>query len=216
MNKAARLERGLATLGTALPRERQESLLAYLALLYKWNRAYNLTAIEEDRAVESHLLDSLAILPFVPAGALLDVGSGGGLPGIVLAIVRPETPVTLLDGNSKKASFLRQAAIELKLANLAVHGGRVEQYHPGSGFAAILSRAFAELADFVALSKHLLAEGGVWLAMKGVLPQEEIARLPDDARVDAVHPLAVPGVDGKRHLVVMRPVAGRELPVWTR
>lgn len=205
---AARLERGLAALGLCLSRERQERLLAYLALLYKWNRTYKLTAIEEEQAVGAHLLDSLAILPFVPAGALLDVGSGGGLPGIALAIALPETPVTLLDANSKKAAFLRQAAIELKLANLSVHAGRVEQYHPGSGFAAILSRAFAELADFAALSKHLLAENGVWLAMKGALPREEIARLPAKVRVEAAHPLAVPGVDGKRHLIVMRPVAG--------
>ncbi|MDR0577565.1 MAG: 16S rRNA (guanine(527)-N(7))-methyltransferase RsmG [Candidatus Accumulibacter sp.] len=204
---AARLDHGLAALGVDLPRARREKLPAYLALLYKWNRAYRLTALKEEQAVGGHLLDSLAILPFVPAaGRLLDVGSGGGAPGIPLAIARPELAVTLLDGNSKKAAFLRQAAIELELANISVHTGRVEQYHPESGFAAIVSRAFAELAEFAALSRHLLAEGGRWLAMKGVWPRGEIARLSGVARVEAVHPLAVPGVEGERHLVVMRPV----------
>lgn len=205
MSREEQLARGLAAMGLELPEEAREKLLAYLALLYKWNRTYSLTALkEQDKAVSHHLLDSLAILPFVPAGSLLDVGSGGGMPGIPLAIVRRELRVTLLDSNSKKAAFLQQAAIELDLANISVHGGRVEQYHPADGFAAVTSRAFAELADFVALSRHLLAPGGVWLAMKGVWPHEEIACLPADVRVEAVHPLAVAGVDGERHLVVMR------------
>ena len=143
-------------------------------------------------------------MPFVPTGNLLDVGSGGGTPGIPLAIARPELTVTLLDSNTKKAAFLRQAAIELGLNNIAVHSGRVEQYHPDTGFAAITSRAFAELADFVSLSKHLLAPGGRWLAMKGVRPEEEMAHLPDDVGVDAAYPLTVPGIDGERHLVVLR------------
>ncbi|MDR3299435.1 MAG: 16S rRNA (guanine(527)-N(7))-methyltransferase RsmG [Candidatus Accumulibacter sp.] len=207
MEREAQLTRGLAALGVELSHEPQEKLLAYLTLLYKWNRTYRLTALKEnDQAVSHHLLDSLSILPFVPAGRLLDVGSGGGMPGIPLAIARPDLPVILLDSNSKKAAFLRQAVIELVLANVSVHGGRVEQYHPGFGFAAITSRAFAELADFVAPSRHLLAEDGVWLAMKGVWPRDEIIRLPDTARVEAVHPLDVPGVDGERHLVVLRQV----------
>ena len=208
MNQAEQLERGLAAMGVDLPSAPRERLLAYLALLYKWNRTYSLTALkEQDRAVSHHLLDSLAILPFVPGGRLLDVGSGGGTPGIPLAIARPDLSVTLLDSNSKKAAFLRQAAIELGLPNVSVHGGRVEQYHPADGFAAIVSRAFAELADFAALSRHLLTADGVWLAMKGVRPDGEIARLPGGVRVEAVHPLCVPGVDGERHLVVMRRVA---------
>ncbi|MDR1936378.1 MAG: 16S rRNA (guanine(527)-N(7))-methyltransferase RsmG [Candidatus Accumulibacter sp.] len=204
MNPAERLARGLAALGVELPGERREKLLAYLALLYKWNRAYRLTALKEEQALGHHLLDSLAILPFVPAGRLLDAGSGGGAPGIPLAIARPGLAVTLLDSNAKKAAFLRQAAIELELANISVHHGRVEQYHPELGLAAIVARAFAELADFVALTRHLLVKDGVWLAMKGVWPRDEIARLPGTARVEAVHPLAVPGVEGERHLVVMR------------
>ena len=204
-SKAVQLARGLMSMNTCVSPEQQEKLLAYLDLLYKWNRVYSLTALKaDDQAVSHHLLDSLSILPFVPTGNLLDVGSGGGTPGIPLAIVRPELAVTLLDSNTKKAAFLRQAAIELGLNNIAVHSGRVEQYHPDTGFAAITSRAFAELADFVSLSKHLLAPGGRWLAMKGVRPEEEMARLPDDVGVDAAYPLTVPGIDGERHLVVLR------------
>jgi 16S rRNA (guanine527-N7)-methyltransferase len=191
-------------MGVALRAGQREKLLAYLALLYKWNRIYRLTALhEQDRAVSHHLLDALSILPFLPDGPLLDVGSGGGAPGIPLAIARPDLAVTLLDSGAKKAAFLRQAVIELELTNVAVHGGRVEQYHPRVGFAAVVARAFAELADFVAMSRHLPAADGVWLAMKGVWPRDEIGRLPAWARVEAVHPLAVPGV-GERHLVVVR------------
>ena len=204
-SKAVQLARGLMAMNTCVSPEQQEKLLAYLDLLYKWNRVYSLTALKaDDQAVSHHLLDSLSILPFVPTGNLLDVGSGGGTPGIPLAIVRPELAVTLLDSNTKKAAFLRQAAIELGLNNIAVHSGRVEQYHPDTGFAAITSRAFAELADFVSLSKHLLAPGGRWLAMKGVRPEEEMAHLPDDVGVDAAYPLTVPGINGERHLVVLR------------
>jgi 16S rRNA (guanine527-N7)-methyltransferase len=205
MNPAEQLAQGLAAMGLDLTADRQEKLLAYVALLYKWNRTYSLTALrEQDKAVSHHLLDSLAILPLVPPGSLLDVGSGGGTPGIPLAIARPDLQVTLLDSNSKKAAFLQQAVIELGLTNVSVHGGRVEQYHPAIGFAAITSRAFAELADFVTLPRHLLAPKGVWLAMKGVMPREEIASLPGDVCLEAVHALQVPGIDGERHLVAMR------------
>ncbi len=204
MNPAAQLVQGLATLGIDLAPAARDKLLAYAALLYKWNRTYSLTAMrEQDKAVSHHLLDSLAVLPFVPAGRLLDVGSGGGMPGIPLAIARPDLSVTLLDSNSKKAAFLQQAAIELTLPNISVHCGRVEQYHPALGFTAITSRAFSELADFVRLSQHLLEQGGRWLAMKGVWPHDEIARLPATFRLDAVHRLQVPGVDGERHLAVI-------------
>ena len=213
MNQAAQLEAGLAELGIGLAGAAQQKLLAYVALLYKWNRTYSLTALrEQEHAVSLHLLDSLAVLPRLTAlGApsLLDVGSGGGMPGIPLAIALPELRVTLIDSNSKKAAFLQQAAIELKLPNVAVHCGRVEQYHPQQGFAAITSRAFAELADFVALTRHLLAADGRWLALKGVWPHDEIARLPSFAVVDAVHRLNVPGVAGERHLVVMQSCSTR-------
>ena len=205
MTQEQQLEQGLAELGIALPQAAQQKLLAYAALLYKWNRTYSLTAMrEQDKAVSHHLLESLAILPFVASGALLDVGSGGGMPGIPLAIVRPELSVTLLDSNSKKTAFLRQAAIELALPNISVHCGRVEQYHPPVGYAAITSRAFAELVDFVSLSRHLLAVGGRWLAMKGVWPVEEIARLPNDVSIENILRLQVPGVEGERHLAIMK------------
>lgn len=204
MDQTTQLSRGLTTLGIDLPAATQEKLLAYLALLQKWNKTFSLTALRDpSQAVSHHLLDSLAILPFVTFYSLLDVGSGGGQPGIPLAIVRPEMRVTLLDSNSKKTAFLQQAAIELGLKNIAVHCGRVEQYQPATPFAAIVSRAFSELADFVTLSRQLLAPDGRWLAMKGVWPHEEIARLPDDLCVEAVHRLAVPGVEGERHLVIV-------------
>ena len=205
MSQAAQLEQGLGELGVELPVVTQHKLLDYVSLLYKWNKTYSLTALrDQEKAVSYHLLDSLAILPFVTEGSLLDVGSGGGMPGIPRAIARPGVRVTLLDSNSKKAAFLQQAAIELGLPNISVHGGRVEQYHPASGFALITSRAFSDLADFVARSRHLLAVDGRWLAMKGVWPKAEFERLPDSIAVDAVHRLAVPGVDGERHLVVLR------------
>jgi len=204
MSPSDQLAQGLAALGIDLAPPAQAKLLAYATLLYKWNKTYSLTAMrEQDKAVSHHLLDSLTVLPFVPAGSLLDVGSGGGMPGLPLAIAHPDLQVTLLDSNSKKTAFLRQAAIELALPNISVHCGRVEQYHPAIGFSAITSRAFSELADFVCLSRHLLAPNGYWLAMKGVWPHEEIGRLPENIKVNAVHRLAVPGVEGERHLVVL-------------
>ncbi|MEI7430938.1 MAG: 16S rRNA (guanine(527)-N(7))-methyltransferase RsmG [Betaproteobacteria bacterium] len=210
MSQEQQLKQGLAALGIDLPQAAQEKLLAYAALLYKWNKTFSLTAMrEQDKAVSHHLLDSLAVLPFVPVGSLLDVGSGGGMPGIPLAIARPDLRVTLLDSNSKKAAFLQQAAIELALPNISVHCGRVEQYHPALGYAAITSRAFSELADFVNLSCHLLLPNGIWLAMKGLRPEDEIARLPKGVLVEDVPRLVVPGVDGERHLVVLSQ-AGRE------
>lgn len=205
VSEVAELERGLAAMGLELPGEIILELLAYAALLGKWNKTYNLTAVRDaSQVIGRHVLDSLAVLPYVAAVPLLDVGSGGGLPGIPLAIVRPQLAVTLVDGNSKKTAFQRQAVIELGLANVTVHGGRIEDWRPATPFPQIVSRAFAELADFVALTRHLLASGGRWLAMKGVRPDAEIARLPAGVGVESVHRLHVPDVDGERHLVIMR------------
>ena len=199
------LAAGLTALGIALPEVAQLKLLAFRDLLLKWNRTYNLTALRDpQQAISHHLLDALAILPHIGAGPLLDVGSGGGLPGIPLAIARPDLSVTLVDTVQKKASFLQQAAIELGLPNISVHCGRVEQYHPSTGYAAIASRAFSALAAFAAMTRHLLAADGCWLAMKGIWPEDEIAHLPANVRVDAAYRLRVPGVEGERHLVVMR------------
>lgn len=208
MAQAQQLQQGLADMSLTLDASAQGKLLAYLALLAKWNKVYALTALrDQDKAVSHHLLDSLAILPqldaFHPA-SLLDVGSGGGQPGIPVAIARPGLQVTLLDSNSKKVAFLKQAMIELQLANVAAQCLRVEAWRPEAGFDLIVSRAFAETADFVGLTRHLLAPGGRWLAMKGIYPHEELARLPAGILVEAVVPLAVPGVDGARHLVVLR------------
>ena len=197
------LSAGLAELGIALPAAAQRQLLAFRDLLLKWNRIYNLTALRDpDQAVPHHLLDSLAILPHVGDGPLLDVGSGGGLPGIPLAIARPDLAITLVDTVQKKAAFLQQAAIELELKNVAVHHARVEEMR--GQYAQISSRAFAELARFVSLTRHLLAPGGRWLAMKGALPDGEFKALPAGGEVAAIIPLAVPGLDAERHLIILK------------
>ena len=207
MSLPAQLAAGIAALGQALPEGAEARLLAYLALLDKWNRVYNLTAVREtERMVSHHLLDSLAAVPFFQAEAVLDVGSGGGLPGIPLAIARPELQVTLIDSIAKKTAFLLQAKAELGLANLKVVTSRVEDFRPEAGFDVITSRAFSDLREFVTLTRHLLKPGGQWLAMKGLMPHEEIASLPDWVKVSANHALQVPGLDASRHLIVLEPV----------
>ena len=197
------LAAGLTALGIALPEAAQLKLLAFRDLLLKWNRTYNLTALRDpQQAVSHHLLDALAILPHVGTGPLLDVGSGGGLPGIPLAIARPDLSVTLVDTVQKKATFLQQAAIELELKSVAVHHARVEEMR--GQYAQISSRAFAELARFISLTHHLLAPGGRWLAMKGARPDDEIKALPAGSEVAAIIPLAVPGLDAERHLIILK------------
>lgn len=199
----AQLQRGLAALGLDLPPAAQEKLLAFVALLGKWNKVYNLTALREaEQAISHHLLDALAVLPHLGAARrLADIGSGGGLPGIPLAIARPHLQVVLVESNQKKSVFEQQAKIELGLANVAVHCGRVEAWQPEEKCDVVISRAFSNLAEFAKLSGHLLAEGGALLAMKGVYPHEEIAQLEAGWRVVEVTPLMVPGVEGARHLV---------------
>jgi len=200
---ASRLSAGLAALGLDLPATAQQQLLAFRDLLLKWNKTYNLTALRDPaQAIAHHLLDSLAILPQVGVGPLLDVGSGGGLPGIPLAIARPELAVHMVDAVQKKVSFLQQVTIELGLKNVASHHARVEDQR--GQYAQISSRAFAELGLFVALTRHLLAPGGRWLAMKGIRPDAEIAALPADIAVEAVLPLHVPGVNAERHLIILK------------
>ncbi len=203
MSSAEQLPRGLAVLGLDLPLPVQETLLVFAALLGKWNKVYNLTALRnEEQVMSHHLLDSLAVLPHLgSAKRLADIGSGGGLPGIPLAITRPDLQVALVESNQKKSAFQQQAKIELGLANVSVHCARVEAWQPEEKCDVVISRAFSDLAEFVKLSGHLLAEGGALLAMKGVHPYEEIAQLPADWRVAEVIPLQVPGVEGARHLV---------------
>ncbi|WLD58219.1 16S rRNA (guanine(527)-N(7))-methyltransferase RsmG [Salinispirillum sp. LH 10-3-1] len=197
------LSQAIDQLAIALDDAQVDQLLAYHAGLIKWNKAYNLTAVRDPMAmVQRHLIDSLSILPFLPAGRLLDVGTGGGLPGIVVAIARPDITVTLLDSNGKKIRFLRQMTMELGLKSVATIQSRVESYS-AEPFDVITSRAFATLADMVAWSRHLLAPDGQFIAMKGLYPDEELAALPADIHVTSVRQLQVPGADGQRHLVVL-------------
>jgi 16S rRNA (guanine527-N7)-methyltransferase len=208
---ASLLAEGVASLALQVSATQQERLLDYLELLSKWNGVYNLTAIREPRQMLiQHVLDSLAIVPHLaPHGAssILDVGTGGGLPGIVLAIVMPEWRITLNDIVHKKTAFLTQAKGVLGLANITVVTGRVETLRPGievdAQFDMIVSRAFAELSDFVTVARHLLAPGGAMWGMKGVRPEEEIARLPQDIVVEQVIRLQVPLLEAERHLVEM-------------
>jgi len=202
MSLAQQLAQGVIDLGLTLPGGAQQRLLAYLELLQKWNRVYNLTAVRAaTRMVSQHLLDCLAAVPHVAAATLLDVGSGAGLPGIPLALALPDSQVTLLDSNHKKAAFLRQAVVELKLANAEVVCERAEAWKAPAAFKVVISRAFSDLAEFVALAGRHVAAGGRLVAMKGVHPYEEIAQLPAGWRVLQVQPLTVPGLRGQRHLV---------------
>jgi 16S rRNA (guanine527-N7)-methyltransferase len=201
-----RLAEGLEALGIALGEGDRTRLVAFVRLVEKWNKVHNLTAVRDPaRMVALHLLDSLSLLPHLgDARTLLDVGTGAGLPGIPLAIARPHLAVSLLDSSQKKATFLRQAKAELALANTEITCERVEHWHPDRKFDVIVSRAFADLADFVNQSRHLLAEDGVMLAMKGVHPHEEIARLPSALRLQGVVELHVPQLDAQRHLVFLK------------
>lgn len=204
MSLAAQLAQGLAQLGLTLPPQTQERLLEYLALLSKWNRVYNLTAVREpSKMVAQHLLDCLAVVPHVSAATILDVGSGAGLPGIALALAMPRSRVTLLDPGHKKAAFLRQAVIELELGNAEVVCERVEAWATPRRFELVISRALSDLAELAALAGRLVAPGGLLAAMKGVYPYEELAQLPAGYRLKQAIALHVPGVRGARHLVLL-------------
>jgi len=201
----ALLRQGIADLGLALPQSATGRLLDYLALLAKWNRVYNLTAIrEETKWVSHHLLDSLAVVPHLPAGRIVDVGSGAGLPGIPIAFASPDRQVTLLDSNQKKGAFLTQSSTELALANVKVVIERCESYRPDHDFDVVISRAFSSIADFIRLAGHLCRPGGVLAAMKGARPDAEIAQLPDSWKAETIIPLHVPRLDAERHLVMLR------------
>jgi len=201
---ARQLERGLQALQLRLDPAAQSRLLAHLELLEKWNRIHNLTAVRDrGKAVSVHLLDSLAVVPYLPGRRLLDVGSGAGFPGIPIAVAKAGIQMDLLDSNHKKCAFLRQAIVELGLKNVRAVCERVESWQPASQFDCIVSRALADVAEVIALVKHLLAPGGVIAAMKGVHPFEEIERIPPDFRVREVRALAVPGLGAERHLVLV-------------
>ena len=205
MNLTQELQRGIAQLELLVAPEAQQKLLDYLVLLQKWNKVYNLTAISHpDQMVIHHLLDSLAVLPHLWPRRWLDAGCGAGLPGLVLALLRPEWAFTLLDSNSKKTSFVQQAVIELGLHNVSVCCARAEDWQTTEKFDGIISRAFAETAEFTRLTRHLLEQGGRWIAMKGVPPSQELERLPANIEVERVIPLQVPGLDAARCLIILK------------
>jgi 16S rRNA (guanine527-N7)-methyltransferase len=201
---ATLLRQGIAEMHLELPAASVDQLANYLDLLIKWNQVYNLTAIrEEAKLVSHHVLDSLAVVNHLGDGNIVDVGSGAGLPGIPIAIARPERAVALLDSNHKKAAFLKQAAAELRLVNAQVVTERVESYRPMESFQTVVSRAFSDLADFVKLAGHLCAPDGIMLAMKGLHPHDEIAQLPATWKVANTVRLNVPQLEASRHLVFM-------------
>lgn len=203
MELRAKLDAGLEKLGLDLPETVREGLIAYVELLAKWNKAYNLTAVRDPlEMVTRHLLDSLAVVPHFHARRAIDVGTGGGLPGIPLALVFPEREFVLLDSNSKKTRFLVQIKAELGLENVTVVHARVEEYHPNQIFDTVITRAFASVADILTSSRHLLKPGGEFLAMKGLVPAEELASLPAGFHLEGVIPLSVPGLEQEqRHLL---------------
>ena len=208
MTQAALLANGVAEMGLDVPAVIQEKLLAYLALLYKWNKVYNLTAVRDPlEMVTLHLLDSLSVIPHMNNNNVLDVGSGGGLPGIVLAICLPNLQVTTMDTVQKKTIFMRQVKGELGLANLTVVHARVENYQQTEKFEAIISRAFSDIALFIKLTQHLLAKNGQWLAMKGQVPHEELAamaiKVNQPISIKNIVPLKVAGLDAERHLLIL-------------
>ncbi|KAB8039324.1 16S rRNA (guanine(527)-N(7))-methyltransferase RsmG [Janthinobacterium aquaticum] len=197
------LNDGIKELGLALTPEQVEKLLDYLALLAKWNSVYNLTSVRDPlQMLTLHVLDSLAAVPaFADAKHVLDVGAGGGLPGMVLAITRPDVKVSMIDTVHKKTAFLTQVKAELGLANVTVYTKRVEQLEVKQKFDVITSRAFADLSDFVNWSGHVLEEGGQFIALKGVAPPDERERLPAEWKVTELRQITVPGLNAERHLV---------------
>jgi 16S rRNA (guanine527-N7)-methyltransferase len=201
VNQADELKLGSEQLGISLSKEEQGKLLDYLALLQKWNKVYNLTAIRNQQMVSHHLLDSLAVVPHLWSGRWLDAGCGAGLPGLVLAISKPDWQFSLLDSNSKKTSFVQQAIIELGLHNANVHCARVEDWRPTERFDGIISRAFTNLGNFLRSTRHLVAPHCRWAAMKGA-PEQELANVPSGCRVDSIIPLCVPGLQSSRSLVI--------------
>lgn len=195
------LVQGLAALDLTISEVQCGQLLSFIQLITKWNKAYNLTAVREPLdMVNLHLLDSLAILPHVKPARVADIGTGAGLPGIPLAIAMPECHFTLVDSNSKKTRFVQQAVLELKLKNVEVLHSRVESLQPEAPFSTVISRAFASMNDILRLTNHLLAGDGVLLAMKGQVPEQELAQLNSNY---TVIPLKVPGIDAERCLICM-------------
>jgi 16S rRNA (guanine527-N7)-methyltransferase len=207
MSPADKLAQGVAALGLRLAPDIERKLLAYVALVAKWNRVHNLTAVRaKSQMVSAHLLDCIAVAPYLEANTVLDVGSGAGLPGIPLALMWPHVSVALIDSNHKKAAFLRQAVIELELKNATVIGERVENWQPPHLYDLVISRAFSDLPEFLRIAGRMCAEKGTVATMKGVYPHEELAQLPPDFKLRRVERLSIPGLPAERHLLLLSPV----------
>jgi 16S rRNA (guanine527-N7)-methyltransferase len=202
--RAATLKRGLDALNVPLDETAQQHLLRFLDLLAHWNRAYNLTAVRDPtEMVTRHLLDSLSVLPTLHGKRVLDIGTGAGLPGMPLAIARPELDFTLIDGNAKKIRFVTQACLEIPVPNAHPVHGRVEQYAATEKFDTLLSRAVGSLGDLLGQAAHQCARGGRFVVMKGELPMHEISAVPAGFRIVATPSVRVPGLDAARHLVIL-------------
>jgi len=194
---------GCAALKLELSEEKIGQFLKFIGLIEKWNKAYNLTAIKNKQDMVSlHILDSLTVLPYLHGDRIIDIGTGAGLPGIPLAICRPDLNFTLLDSNAKKTRFVQQAVLELKLPNVEIRQSRIEDFHPNIHFDTVITRAFAELARIVELNQHLLAKNGMILAMKGQFSESEIAKIQLPA---TVIPVRIPGIEAERNLVLINP-----------
>ncbi len=211
MSESKTLAEGLEALGQSLDDQKAGTMLRLLDELERWNRKFNLTAVRDRREMLTlHILDSLAVRPWLAGDSILDIGTGAGFPGLPLAIAEPDRRFVLLDGNNKKIQFVRHAALTLGLGNVEGVKARAEDYAPGERFDTVTARAVAELATLVDVAGHLVGEDGVFVALKGRYPEEELEQLPDDWKT-SVHALSVPGLDaGSRHLVLMQKTTGRK------
>jgi 16S rRNA (guanine527-N7)-methyltransferase len=200
-----RLIKGCKKLEITLSDQEQNQLIQYIELFFKWNKAYNLSAIKDVHSmVDRHLLDSLAILPLIRGDNIIDVGTGGGLPGIPLAICKPNSKITLLDSNGKKTRFLHQVKTDLNLTNVTIVQSRVENYKPAMLFDGVVSRAFASLEDMVKGCRHMLLDNGRFWAMKGIYPEDELKPLQKHYIVENSYQLSIPGEPGERHLLEIK------------
>jgi 16S rRNA (guanine527-N7)-methyltransferase len=202
------LARGIDELNLDISDDAFDRMLAFVNLMIKWNRVYNLTSVRDpEQIIRRHILDSLVVIPYLRGTQILDVGSGGGLPGIPLSLACPDRQFTLLDSNGKKTRFLTQARAELELANVDIAKARIEQYRPKQGFDTIISRAFSSVGEMAANTVHLCADGGRILAMKGIYPVAEMESLPESVEFIESVPLQVPGLEAERHLIILQPRA---------
>ena len=211
MKLERKLQQGLAALGIELPAHTRRKLLQFLELLERWNRAFNLTAVRDiEQMLPRHLLDSLSVLPYLRGHRILDIGTGAGLPGIPLALARPDARFVLIDSNAKKIRFVTQAVHDLAIDNIETVHGAVAQYRPAEPFDTLVARALTAIPDMLSGCRHLCAPHGAVLAMKGTFPEEELAAIEAGFKVRDVVRLTVPGLDAARHLVILEPVPPNE------